>query len=536
MSALLIDLSGDPGARERTIATLSAPVEIVDLASLRAWGPLRSLARIRAAAHEDAAVLVGEFRIPRRWPLMVLLALCARADRRRLVDAAGRSRTPAWTDLLFREAPFAASRAWALRRALRAADRAVLRLPPSTAAPPLRPGRVAMIRPDLGGALVAGGSLAHLRGVASGLRHAGCAVRLFSPAPVAGFDLDGADGERIPERPEFRTSVELPHLRYNDTFLAEALPRLRAFAPDLIYARHALGFYAAAEAARRLDVPLVVEYNGPEAWIARNWGAARSGLPTFERVEDAVLRAARLVVAVSEPLCAPLVRSGVDPTRVLVNPNGVDLDAFDPGRLAEGREAARREIGAGPDDVVVGFVGTFGPWHGAEVAARAAVEIPEPARSRLHWLFVGDGPGRPAAEAAIRSAGLGERVRFTGLVPQDRTPAWVAAFDIALAPHVPNADGSPFFGSPTKVFEYLAAGKPVVASRLGQIAEIVEHDGNGWLVPPGDARALGEAVAALAVSPETRERLGRRALSGARARHGWDAHVRRILDALAARA
>jgi glycosyltransferase involved in cell wall biosynthesis len=109
----------------------------------------------------------------------------------------------------------------------------------------------------------------------------------------------------------------------------------------------------------------------------------------------------------------------------------------------------------------------------------------------------------------------------------------VAAFDLALAPHVPNADGSPFFGSPTKLFEYLAAGKPVVASRLGQIAEVIEHGVNGWLVPPGDAEALAAAVTALAGDPALRERLGRAARAGAAARHGWDAHVRRILDALA---
>lgn len=532
MSALLVDLSGNPAARERAAAGLEGPVEIVDLPMLQAWGPARSLARLRARTYDDAIVLVGALGLPRRWPVMVLVALCARARRRRIVDAAGESRTPAWSDLLVHDIPFAVRRARALRRALRDADAAARMLPAASASEPVRPGRVAMVRPDLGGPLVAGGSLAHVRGVAAGLRRAGCEVRLYSPAPVAGFELDGTDGEIIPDRPEFRTSVELPYLRYNGTFLDGALPRLAAFAPDLVYARHALGFYGAAEAARRLKLPLVVEYNGPEAWIARNWGAARSGLETFERVERAVLRAARCVVAVSEPLREPLERAGVEPARILVNPNGVDLETFDPEALAPRREAIRRRIGAGPHDVVVGFVGTFGPWHGAEVAARAAAAIPEPAGDRLLWLFVGDGPGRAATERAMREAPGRPRCHFTGLVPQDGTPSWIAAFDLALAPHVPNPDGSPFFGSPTKLFEYLASGKAVVASRLGQIGEVITDGVDGRLVPPADAGALAAAIMALASSPESRDRMGRGALATARARHGWDAHVRRILDAL----
>jgi len=125
---------------------------------------------------------------------------------------------------------------------------------------------------------------------------------------------------------------------------------------------------------------------------------------------------------------------------------------------------------------------------------------------------------------------------FTGLVRQEQTPGLLAACDLCVAPHVANSDGSPFFGSPTKLFEYLAAGRAVIASRLGQLGEVLEHDRNAWLVPPGDPAALAEAIVRLARDPALRARLGREGLADARGKHGWDSHVARILERLSPRA
>jgi glycosyltransferase involved in cell wall biosynthesis len=101
---------------------------------------------------------------------------------------------------------------------------------------------------------------------------------------------------------------------------------------------------------------------------------------------------------------------------------------------------------------------------------------------------------------------------------------------------VPNPDGSPFFGSPTKLFEYMGLGKAIVASDLEQIGEVIEHEQTGLLHRPGDAAAAGAAILRLLDDPELRARLGDAALAEARARYSWRAHTRRILDALAARA
>src|SRR5213078_898457 len=104
---------------------------------------------------------------------------------------------------------------------------------------------------------------------------------------------------------------------------------------------------------------------------------------------------------------------------------------------------------------------------------------------RLRGLFVGDGPELDLTREEIRISGGDEAVRFVGRVRPSDIPRYLDACDILVSPQVPLPDGIEFFGSPTKLFEYMAAGKGIVASRLGQIEDVLEHGCTGWLVPPG---------------------------------------------------
>jgi glycosyltransferase involved in cell wall biosynthesis len=278
----------------------------------------------------------------------------------------------------------------------------------------------------------------------------------------------------------------------------------------------------------------VVEFNGSEVWIARNWGHGLAHEPLFEEVERRGLQAADLIVAVSEPLRDQLREAGVPDDRILINPNGVDAERFDPGRLSGRREEIRRELALEPGELLAGFVGTFGPWHGAETLAEAICRLDEPWSRRMRFLFIGDGDRRAATEKIVRDGGRADRVTFTGLLPQHETPAYLSACDLCVSPHVPNTDGTAFFGSPTKLFEYLATARPVLASDLGQIGEVLEHERNALLVPPGDVGALVDGLVRLAEDPALRQRLGDEGVKDARTRFSWTAHVQRILDRLEA--
>jgi glycosyltransferase involved in cell wall biosynthesis len=147
-------------------------------------------------------------------------------------------------------------------------------------------------------------------------------------------------------------------------------------------------------------------------------------------------------------------------------------------------------------------------------------------------LMIGSGARLEAARAALERGGAAAAAAWTGLVPQEEGAEHLAACDVLVSPHVPNPDGSEFFGSPTKLFEYLAMGRAVVASDLGQIGEVVRHGENGWLVPPGDADALAGGIARLLDDPELRGRLGAAARGDAVERWSWRAHVGRTLAAL----
>jgi glycosyltransferase involved in cell wall biosynthesis len=138
---------------------------------------------------------------------------------------------------------------------------------------------------------------------------------------------------------------------------------------------------------------------------------------------------------------------------------------------------------------------------------------------------------RGRVEQTLREAGLEHRVILTGAVEHERVPALLDACDVLASPHVPLEDGSEFFGSPTKLFEYMAMGKAIVASRLGQIGDVLVNEETALLVEPNDARELSQAILRLTNSLELRERLGAAARREAIAQHTWTHNAGRVLDA-----
>jgi glycosyltransferase involved in cell wall biosynthesis len=396
-------------------------------------------------------------------------------------------------------------------------------------APVRRPERVTYLRTEpslrwMG--LHVGGAATHTSGVVNGFAAAGLDVHVFAPERPAGT-------EAVPCTPvEARRLYQLVHwltlFDYADDVVAAAAGR----PADAVYQRYALGSHAGLTLARRLGVPLILEFNGSEIWTERHWGGGRVPLvTTLSALERRNLTDATLVVVVSDVLRDQLLEAGIAPERVLVNPNGVDVDALAPMR-ARAPQAWRAELGL-PQAPTVGFIGTFGLWHGVKVLP-ALIEAVQRERPDTRWQLVGDGPLRAEVEAELRERGLTDAVELPGALPHAEAVRRLAACDAFVSPHVPNPDGTRFFGSPTKLFEYMGLRRPIVASDLDQIGEVLEDGRTGLLVEPANAEAAAEGVVRLLADADLRERLAAAALEEAQRTYAWTAHCERILDAVEA--
>jgi glycosyltransferase involved in cell wall biosynthesis len=230
-------------------------------------------------------------------------------------------------------------------------------------------------------------------------------------------------------------------------------------------------------------------------------------------------RATACVVTVTEAIRRQYVASGLlGPDRVIAIPGGADTDRFRPGIGATG---ARERLGATDREVLVGMIGGLRVMKGHGVVVDALARLAA-AGIRPRVAFVGQGPMRAAIEASIAKSGLEGQVRLTG--PSDDVPAVLAALDVAL--YVPLESD----GMSRVLFEYLAAGRPVVASRVGVVPEALRDGDDALLVPAADAPALVRALRLLLASPEVRGRLGAAARRLVETRYSGACVARRLAD------
>jgi glycosyltransferase involved in cell wall biosynthesis len=298
--------------------------------------------------------------------------------------------------------------------------------------------------------------------------------------------------------------------------LQAALEREGPF--DLVYERYSLWSFAGMHYARLAGIPGLLEINAPLiAEQAEHRGLVdRAGA---ERVAEKVFAEATALVAVSTEIKTYLEEFPKARGRIHTIPNGVN-----PNRFRIGLRPARPSSAG---EFTVGFVGTLKPWHGLMTLVEAFAALRR-SDAGLRLLLVGDGPERDLLVHRLAELGVSEAVRFTGAVDPEDVPGLLASMDVAVAPYprLPQ-----FYFSPIKVYEYMAAGLPVIASRIGQLEELIEHRVTGWLVPPGEAPALAEALKDLRHAPASvREQMGAAARRQVLTHHTWAAAAWRIIS------
>ena len=265
-----------------------------------------------------------------------------------------------------------------------------------------------------------------------------------------------------------------------------------------------------ARLSSRHRLPLVISLHGSDMAVSER---SRS----IGRATRWSLRRCAAVTAPSGDLLDRARRLGASGLLERV-PYGADAGAFEVATASV--EALRRRLGLGSESIVVAGVGRLIPVKGfeylVEAHAAAVASVPE-----LRLVLVGDGDGRRALEERVRSLRVADTVIFNGAVAPSEIPAFMAAADIVSVPSVRH--GGYVDGLPNVALEAMAAGKPVVGSRVGGIPELVRDGENGLLVPEKDPAALAGALVLLAHDPALRARLGASGLEEIRTERSWDA-------------
>jgi len=261
------------------------------------------------------------------------------------------------------------------------------------------------------------------------------------------------------------------------------------------------------------ELPRAMHIGTPPLWAA------------LDRLADAACRHAAAVVALSDGMAETALAHGATPARLHVVPNGADLDLFGP------QVAPWRPPEAPPHEALAVYAGAHGPANGLDQLLDAAA-VARGAPLRL--LLVGQGAEKPRLMARAAALGLGH-VNFLDPLPKPRLAALLAASQIGvlcLAPVAAFAEWT----APNKLMDYLAAGLPVVANQNVAAGRLLREGPCGVAVPPGDAAAFGQAMAALAADPVRRAGMGLAARALAVRRYDWRLLAQRFCDVVEAAA
>ena len=288
--------------------------------------------------------------------------------------------------------------------------------------------------------------------------------------------------------------------------------------PDFIYERYALNNFSGVVVSRLWKIPIIVEVNAPLYVEQAELGQlAIKWVARF--LENWICSHATHTLVVSGVLKEILVGQGVPSRKITVMLNGIDFGNFNPD--VSGVEV-RRQYGL-KDNVVVGFVGWFRPWHGVEMLLDILQDLLS-ANKDIKVLMIGDGPIYDELVRKAKDLGIWNAVRFTGSLPHQKIPSHIAAMDIAVQPKAPR------YACPMKVLEYMGMGKCIVAPFQPNICEILEDKVTGFLFLPEDKNSLRQVLLTLINNRKLQDESGVRAFSAVQSRKlSWQGNAEKVI-------
>jgi len=358
----------------------------------------------------------------------------------------------------------------------------------------------------------------HILGMVDALNRLGHEVMVVSPP---GVQLKRASATSAKHSRWFRRfTCYVPEILFEGLemlYNLTAYPRIKRAAleqnADVIYERYALFCFAGVAMARCLKIPIILEINDA-TFLNRVRKLKLNRLARY--LERWIFRQADALIAVSHNLKAMLAQHGVKEDKIWVIPNAVDIHQF---CFKSDSRPVRKQYHIPDDKIVVGFIGSMVPWHGIDMLLDSLGDM-FASNLSIHLLLVGDDR---RINLASHPARLKEHVTFTGRIPHDAIPQYIAAMDIAVLPNSNN------YGSPMKLFEYMAAGKPVVAPQLGPIEEIITHKVDGYLFEQFNREQMVKFILMLAADKKLRQKIGINAKIKVFGEHTWEKNAQRTL-------
>lgn len=383
--------------------------------------------------------------------------------------------------------------------------------------------KICFLCPDLGIPIDGHkGASSHIRGFVNALKRHGHEMSIITSRPVKEGTIDVPITvipqpkiiEGILKNESPRTFRALRHVLYNcsiESLLENVIAKEK---PDLIYERYSPFSVAGGIISKQNKIPHILEINAPLAEQGKRY-RNQALQDASELLEISAFKQAGLLITLTKELKNWLIELGISEEKVKVRPCGVDEKLFHTNG-----ESFRQEF---EDKIVLGFLGSLKPWHDIELLASVFRKI---ARDpKYHLLVVGDGPMRKIINAL--SEELPGRVTCTGAIEQEDVPKYVRAMDIALAPY-PEMDL--FYFSPLKIYEYMAMGRAIIATGIGQINELIEDNKTGCLVPVGDEEAWIKTIKTLAKNSLSIKQLGQAAATEIRQNHTWEKRVQTFMN------
>ncbi len=320
--------------------------------------------------------------------------------------------------------------------------------------------------------------------------------------------------------------LQFPYLALFDSYRMAEAGTINLKGYDLIHERFNLLSLGGAWASRKLGIPFVLEVNADLLEQRKFKGIQERGLRRLFAIWATRLcfETAAQIICISPRLKEHLkTKWNVDESKLTVLPCAADTEAFKPNYNSE---TVRKSLGLTTEPVVM-WVGGFYPWHDLSLLLESFALILQQ-RPDAKLVLVGDGQTRSSVKDMITKAGMSHAVIMTGAIAHSQVPEMLSIADVAVVPSAPITAGIGGTGTPLKLFEYMAAGKAIVATALNEAAEVIRDGYNGLLVDAGDINKFAESTLKLINDPEERSRLGQNAREQAVKQYSWEQYTSRL--------